>query len=172
MKKTFTLLFALLFSIATFAQEIIAKWTFPTGVVATDLVAEVANSLNTDKTLFTEGGTSVIEMKNGSTTFAAQASGWDDGIDTKSWQTEVNTTGRGSIFVSSAQTAGTTNPGPKDFKLQYKIGTAGVWTDVAGGNITVANDWTTGVLNRLALPAECDNQASLFIRWVMTSNLI
>lgn len=171
MKKTFTLLFAIVFSIAAIGQEIIAKWTFASSDVATSLKAEEANTLNTEKTMFTENISVAIEMKNGISSKAAQVSGWENGDGQKSWQTEVNTTGRASIFISSLQTAGATDPGPKDFKLQYRLGSAGDWTDVTGGNITVANDWTTGVLNRLALPSECDNQASLFIRWVMTSNL-
>ena len=34
----------------------------------------------------------------------------------------------------------------------------------------VADNFTTGVLTNLTLPASCNNQASVFIRWVMTSN--
>lgn len=44
-------------------------------------------------------------------------------------------------------------PGPRDFKVQYKIGSGGTWTDVTGSSVTVANNFTSGVLTDIALPA-------------------
>ncbi|MFA6482789.1 MAG: T9SS type A sorting domain-containing protein, partial [Bacteroidales bacterium] len=73
--------------------------------------------------------------------------------------------------VSSKQTAGGTEPGPRDFKLQYRLGTGGTWTDISGGTIVTGNDWATGVLDKLVLPEECSSQNSIFLRWLMTSNL-
>ncbi|MBN2236675.1 MAG: T9SS type A sorting domain-containing protein [Bacteroidales bacterium] len=169
MKKTFTLFIAIFLVSFLHGQTILAKWTFPTGS-SSDLTAEVANSLNVDATLFTEGGTSAVELKNGLTTYAAQASGWENGQNSKSWQVELNTSGRGEITLSSVHTAGGTNPGPRDCKVQYRVGAEGAWTDIPEGSFSVANDWTTGEIDRLPLPIECENISSLFVRWVLTTN--
>lgn len=171
MIRIFTFLMSIFFSVSIVAQDnIVAKWSFPTGEL-TNLKAEIANSYNTEALLFTEGGTSTIELKNGVTTKAALASGWDSGIDTKSWQVEVNTVGRNSITVSSAMNAGGTFPGPEKFKLQYKLGADGSWTDVANGQLALSNEWAPGTLDKLPLPDECENKSSVFIRWVIDSNL-
>ncbi len=171
MKRIFTIIAALLITSIGFSQQVtIAKWTFPTGN-AVDTLADQANALNTTKFIRTIGGASAIAFKNGATTKAAQATNWNGGQDTKAWQVEINATGSAKIQVSSKHTAGGSYPGPKDFKLQYRIGTGGTWTDVTGGTIVASNEWTTGVLNNLQLPDECNNQASVYIRWVMTSNL-
>jgi hypothetical protein len=170
MKHLLLLTAALAITTATFSQQaVIAKWTFPSGN-AVDTLPDEANALNLTKSIFTAGGASGIAFKNGATTKAAQATGWNNGKDTKAWQIGVNTTGNENINVSSKHTAGGNNPGPRDMKLQYRIGD-GAWTDVTGGAITVGNDWTSGVLTSLALPAECGNQPALGLRWVMTSNL-
>ena len=171
MKRIFTIIAALLFATIGFSQQVtIAKWTFPTGN-AVDTLADQANALNTTKSISTTGGVSGIAFKNGATTKAAQATNWNGGVDTKAWQVEINATASAKIQVSSKQTAGGSYPGPKDFKLQYRIGTGGTWTDVTSGTLIAANEWTTGVLNNVQLPDECNNQVSVFIRWVMTSNL-
>ncbi|MFA6482600.1 MAG: hypothetical protein WCW62_08495, partial [Bacteroidales bacterium] len=97
MKRMITILSALLVTTFAFAQQItLAKWTFPTGN-AVDTLPDQASTLNLNKFIFTGGGTSVIAFKNGASTKAAQASGWDNGQDLKSWQVEINTTGYQNI---------------------------------------------------------------------------
>jgi len=87
----------------------------------------------------------------------------------KYWIATFNTTGYENLTVTSKQRG--SNTGPKDFKLQYRVGT-GEWTDVAGGTIEVANDnYLTGVLTDLALPAAMENQAFVSLRWLRTSTL-
>jgi uncharacterized membrane protein len=170
MKKL--LLIAILFPLFQFAQaqEEIVKWTFPNNLI-TDTVQNGTNALNLTQAIRAEG-TSAISMKNGATTYAAQATNWDNGMDVKNWNIRFKTTGYDHVQISSKQQAGGTNGGPKDFKLQFKIGSTGTWADVPGGTITLANDWTTGVISNLDLPAECQNQAELVnIRWIMTSNI-
>ena len=66
--------------------------------------------------------------------------------------------------------SGGNSPGPKDYKLQFRQGVTGEWADVSGTTLTVANDWSTGVLDSVVLPAACNDQNSLFLRWIMTSN--
>ena len=148
------------------AQDTIVQWTFPTedgtadgGVIQSNLTRQIE----------TAGGTSDIQFKNGATTKAAQATGWDNGNDEKKWKVEFETTGYGNLKLSSKISSGGQNPGPRDFKVQYKLDD-GSWTDVENSNFQTANDWTTGVLFELDLPNECDNKSLLKIRWIMTSD--
>lgn len=169
MKKLLLIAFLIpLFQLAK-AQEEIVKWTFPNNALS-DTVQNSTNTLNLGETLRAEGS-SAIAMKNGATTYAAQATGWDNGMDVKNWNIRFKTTGYTNLKISSKQQGGGTNGGPKDFKMQYKTGSTAAWTDLAGGIITLANDWTTGVITDLPLPAECDNRSDfVYIRWIMTTN--
>jgi hypothetical protein len=170
MKQIITIL-ALLLITTTYskAQDTIVGWTFPTGT-STDLSPDKGNSLNTSMTITTQGGTSAIAYKNGLTTYAAQATGWDGGANVKCWQVEINTTGYQSLKLNSVQQSGGTYPGPRDYKVQYEIGTSGTWTDIPGTTIVTANNWTSSALSNIDIPAACNNQPSVSLRWIMTSD--
>ncbi|WP_333879129.1 beta strand repeat-containing protein, partial [Flavobacterium sp.] len=146
----------------------LANWTFPNN--PDDNIIDSGVTINNAKTLTTQGGVGTISYApvQSSTTSAASGPGWDSGSGVKYWQIDISTLGYSQLKLSSAQRSSGT--GPRDFKVQYKIG-AGAWTDIPGGAITVANNWTTGVLNNVSLPSVCDNQSSVLIRWIMTSNL-
>lgn len=145
----------------------LATWNFPSN--PDNATVDSGTATNSTKTL-TLTGASLIGYTTGSsaTTSSASSDSWVSGSGTKYWQVEVTTTGYNDIKVSSKQQG--SNTGPRDFKLQYKIGSGGTYTDVTGGAITVANNWTTGVLTNVTLPSACDNQTSVFLRWIMTSN--
>ncbi len=167
MKKIFT--FLLLFSVVyAFPQTLIVDWNFPNA--SADLIADGGIAENLDKEISTEGGTSAIEMKNGFEDKAAQASGWENGSDLKCWVVDFTTKGYNQLNLSSKQSSGGTDPGPKDWKVQYRIGIDGSWTDVPNSQITVANDWTTGLIDSLPLPLECNDQDLISLRWIMTTN--
>jgi len=152
------------------AQEEIVKWTFPNNSLA-DTVQNSINPLNAGQVIRVEGA-GPVSMKNGATDFAIQTINWNDGMNTKNWNINFKTTGYNQVKISSKQRAGGNNGGPKDFKLQYKIENSGSWADLPGGIVTLANNWTTGVINNLNLPAECQNQSSpVYIRWIMASNM-
>jgi len=171
MKQIYLFLITLMITSSALAQtETLAKWTFPSSDVADTLVEE-ANTFNQNAYLSTLGGTGAIEMKNGETSKAAQCNGWDNGNDNKAWYIEISTESHQNITVSSKQQSGNNDPGPKDFKLQYKIGDVRDWVDIENANITVLNDWTSSALIEIPLPEACENQEVLFIRWVLTSNL-
>ena len=159
MKKLLLFVILLPLFLLTKAQTEIVKWTFPNNVLG-DTVQNSTNALNLNQALRADG-TSGITMKNGATTFAAQATNWDNGMATKNWNIRVNTTGYNNLKISSKQQVGGTNGGPKDFILQYKIGSSGTWKDIPGGIVTLANDWNTGTITDLALPAECNDQPDL-----------
>lgn len=117
------------------------------------------------------GATRTLTYTNGVTDFAATAEGWDDGMDNKCWSIKFKANGYQNLKLYSKQRSGGTNAGPKDWKVQARLSGAS-YEDVAGGTVTVANDWTTGVVDGLALPAFFNNpgSTSLYVCWIMTSN--
>ena len=166
-----------------FVTETLAGWNCATATSASQ-TADVANTNNTgNASLGPQGFTTAPTLSypsgpSGATgtpnPYSVSTNGWDNGLNTKFWQVEVNTTGATNITVSSLQ--GSSSTGPKDFKLQYKVGSSGTWADVTGGTVAltvavVAGNLTTwGALTDVALPAAADNQSSVFLRWIMTSN--
>ena len=138
-------------------QSNLVGWTFP--VSGTTLTADITSANNLTNTLVQSSGT--VSSGTGATTQAISAASWYN-VFNKYWEVPVNTSGNYNIKVSSKLLS----TGPRDFKLQYKIGSTGTYTDVPNGAFVCANDWTTGVLKDISLPAECDNQASVFLRWI------
>ena len=95
------------------------------------------------------------------------ANGWNSGAGTKYWEASFSTEQHTDIKVSSRQTS--TSTGPVHFKLQYKIGSGGTYADVTNSTLTLGTGWGAQ-LTRLPLPAACNNQTNVFLRWLMTSN--
>jgi hypothetical protein len=171
MKKIFTIIATLLFTSSVLqAQEILAGWSFPSGTPI-DSIADQGIAANLDKAISTQGGTSAIDFtKNGFTTKCAQVTGWDNGALLKAWTVKVTTANYQNLKLSSKMQSGGNNPGPRDFRVQYRLNEINDWVELAGSEIITANDWTTGVLDSIALPAECNNQQVVYIRWLMTTN--
>jgi endonuclease I len=145
----------------------IVEWNFPNN--PDNATADGGITENLSKTISTVGGTGTIGYTTGgATTQSASANGWDSGEGTKYWQIEFVTSGYATLSVSSKQRSSST--GPRDFKVQFKIGSGGTWTDITGGTITVADNFTIGVATNLSLPTGCSNQSSVYIRWIMSSN--
>ncbi len=140
------------------ASTTIAGWSFKTNLAANSGIAA-----NLGQLLTTSGGTNTPTVS--SETAAAQD--WRTGNGTKSWTVTLSTTNYYNLKLSSKQRS--SNTGPRDFKVQYRIG-AGAWTDLTAVPL-LADNYTAGVLNNISLPAACDNQASVSLRWVMTSDL-
>ncbi len=168
MKKLYAFLAAVIITAFTFGQTTIVEWSFPEG--SADLIADAGIAENLNKEIYTEGGTSEIQFKNGYEDKAAQATSWENGENLKAWVVSFTSMGYGDLQVSSLQSSGGNDPGPRDFKLQYRIAENGEWTDVENAAIEVQNDWTTGVLDAVELPEACNNQELVFLRWIMTSN--
>ena len=125
-------------------------------------------SSNASQTLSTVGANAPTFNAGGNGGFTARADGWNSGNGTKYWQTSFATTGYGNITVSSKQRS--SNSGPKNFKLQYRVGSTGNFSDVPNATIVAADDYITGVLNNVVLPSECNDKPLVFVRWIMTSN--
>ena len=98
-----------------------------------------------------------------------KVTGWDVGVDTKYYYVQFNSQGMESMKLSSKQRS--TPDGPKNFKIQYSItlGSSANWIDITGGTITCADNFTTGAISDLALPAAMENLSNVFLRWVLTS---
>jgi hypothetical protein len=107
----------------------------------------------------------------GATDYAAATDGWDNGADNKFWSIRFKAEGYSSMRLWSKQSSDPNHPGPKYWKIQTRKSGQG-WADVQGGDITVGADWTTGLVDNLALPASFDDpgSSSLFVRWIMTSD--
>jgi hypothetical protein len=185
MKRIFTIFcmaFMSLFATSVFAQDTLVAWTFPStsadkyadfGVAALGYSSRfiscqygylAADTISIDYT--TNGSL-------GSPDKCAKAVNWTLNPDSANWMVKFKTAGYGNLKLYSKQQGGGSNPGPRDFKVQYKLpGSTSPWIDLPGGTITCANDWTTGVVNGIDLPATCENQSSqVGIRWIVTSQI-
>ena len=174
MKKLYFLATILILSMAASAQDTIIGFNFKTNLFAN--FGTDTNKLNSIAVDGPSGSFASITMTFGVTgdpDKAATATNWDGGADSKCWITKVYTKGFTGIKLSSKLSSGGNKPGPRDLKVQYRVGVLGTWTDLAGAtSITTANDWTTGVVNAVALPIECENLDSMvYVRWIMTSNI-
>ncbi len=155
----------------TFSQLTVVEWNFPgLGTSVANIASTMPN--NVGKTLITLGGTGAVGYGTnvGAYTQSAWCNGWAAGSGLKWWEIEFSTLGLYNLDVSSKQRSSAT--GPRDFKVQYKIG-LGAWTDLVGATaITIADNFTatTAFVNQISLPAVCNNQPSIYLRWIMTSN--
>jgi len=162
-KKKYT--YRLIFTVVLFSlfltgnisgqNTILVEYTLNTSVASTN-----GTAVNHPGGIFS---TSALSL--GFSGSVAQTSGWDSGTGGgyKFWQTaSFSTTGYQSIKASAALYS-SSNTGPKDFALEYKIG-AGAWTPA--GDITVTSSETN---YDVFLPSECRNQSDLSVRWIARS---
>jgi len=177
-------LVAVLFCNISFAQDTIAAWTFPAS--SADSLVDVSTILNSTSYISCVYGTNntpsyyaiaIDYTTNGAdiltdpTDKSAKVVGLNDGADSVAWTVKFKTTGYQNIKLSSKQTAGGNNPGPRDFKAQYKLSDTSTWVDITNGTVLCANNWTSGVLSNVDLPAACNNSTNnVSIRFLQTSN--
>jgi hypothetical protein len=172
MKKLLLLSILLAGTLSLGAQTVITGWTFPVNTGTDSLNATVGLPGNLGYDIRFEGTDTayeVIYFAEGATDFAAAATGWDNGADTKFWSVKFKAADYSDFKVSSKQFSNSANNGPRDFKLQWKI-SGGSYADVPSGAITLASDWTTGVVAALPVPVTGQGTSSVYIRWIMASN--
>lgn len=157
-------LFVILGIVQGISQVTLARWDF-NGSSAT---VNEAITNNAGKQLASSQSFSYNAGSGGGN--AASASGWNNGGGTKYWEVEINTTGYASIKVSSEQKG--SNTGPQNFKLQYRVGSTGAFTDIAGATVSMTNEnWANyGKMTDIALPTAAEDNSSIFIRWLMVDN--
>jgi hypothetical protein len=185
MKRIFTIFcmaFMPLFASSVFAQDTIVAWTFPSG--SADSLVDKAISINSTRYISCQYGTSgplyvkipIDYTTNGylgSPDKCAKATNWDNGVDSTSWMVKMKTTGYDNLVLYSRMQSGNTNPGPRDFIVQWKVSGSTVWTDLLLDTLVCANDWASAFVNGVSLPAACNNMSSgsVSIRWVVISTL-
>ena len=88
------------------------------------------------------------------------------------WETAISTTGHADIAVTWRMRS--TNTGPRDWRLQYRVGSAGGWNNV-GGTIVLPLNPEASTLNapeqRRFLPSSAEGHERLYLRWLITSNV-
>ena len=150
-------------------QDTIIGWNFPSDTVTTTnaefgLAGNLGYDLRAEDSTYNQR---TIQMKNGSGgsgDYAAQAVGWHDGANNKDWSIKFKADGYSDFKVSAVMTSGGSNPGPKYWKVQVRL-SGGSWEDISD-TVTIANDWTTGVMTELALPGS----TSIYVRWISITN--
>ena len=98
--------------------------------------------------------------------FSCSTTNWDNGVNTKYWLINFTTTGYNNLKLSSIQRA--SGGGPAYFVVQYRIGNAGVWTNLT--SVVDSTDWVKGTISNMSLPMVCDNQNLVQLRWMVVSN--
>lgn len=103
----------------------------------------------------------------GSGSRAINSNGWNSNEDNY-WLAMFSTEGFENIKLSSKQYG--SNTGPKDFTLEYSLDGQS-WTDVPHTTIEVGNNWTNGVLSNVFLPLAVNDEDTIYVRWLNTSNV-
>jgi len=173
MKKPFLFFALMLIASVLVAQDTITGWTFPVNQGPDSLNANLGLQGNLKYDIRYEGTDTAynrIYFTEGSSGFAAAASGWDNGTGTKLWSIKfkADTTYK-NFKLFSKQSSDAANPGPRDWKIQWRL-SGGTYTDVPDGNVTVADDWTTGEVINLAVPVTGQGTSSIYICWLMNSD--
>ncbi|MFU8812550.1 MAG: DUF4397 domain-containing protein, partial [Balneolaceae bacterium] len=109
--------------------------------------------------------TGFVQGQDGSGS-ATNSNGWNDGAGSAAWVISFSTDGLDDIKLSSWHRG--SNTGPRDFQAQYSLNGTD-WTDIPGGDLAVVNSTAGAVLDNLQLPAAVENQPTVYVRWVMTS---
>lgn len=147
------------------ASDVIVQWNFPDD--PDDEIADGGIESNLDKIISAEGVGNLSFNNSGKTTKSASSTGWD-GNDEKFWQIAFSSIGYKNLSISSKQKSSGT--GPRDFSVQYRIGDNGEWIDVDGGEFTMINSSTWNVIEGIALSSDCDDQESVYVRWIKISD--
>jgi len=176
MKKQL-LLFAFVIAMGSaLAQDTITGWTFPANSGTDSLNANLGTTKNKGYDLryqltltpTTDSTINTIYFASGATTYAAATAGWQDGNGMRFWSIKFKAdTVYKNFRVYSKQRSNA--DGPRDFKLQWRLSNTS-YADITGGTVVAADDWTTGVVDNLAVPIAGQGTNSIYIRWVQNSN--
>jgi hypothetical protein len=153
-------------SLPTPAVDTLVWWNFPN--VKDDTLADGGIPANLTKLISREAGfTGANSYTTGASSYCISTTGWNVSANPNYWKVEFTTWLYDSIRVSSKQRASST--GPRKFRLDYSLDGAS-WTAVTGGVVSVANNFTTGVLNKVLLPNDVNSQPSVYLRWISISD--
>ncbi len=133
-----------------------------------NVTADSGLPANTARTISREA-TTTFSFPAGASGQSASSNNWDNGNGIKYYVINFTTTDYENITVESKQRS--SNTGPRDFKVQYSIDNTTTWADVPSSSITIGDNFTTGILPTTALPTIANDQATVYLRWIMTSNI-
>ena len=161
------------FSTGTVAPVQIVGWSF--GTDALTLASTSGIAANAGK-LVSSTADGVITQIAGNTGEGLAATlgnltdrtGWQDGSGTKAWVVEFSTLGHTDLSVAK-WVQRSSNTGPRNFRIEYSLD-ASVWTPVAASDVVISSGSSYFTFGPVDLPAEVVNQATVYLRWVMTSN--
>jgi len=92
------------------------------------------------------------------------SAGWVEDATDKYWIATFSTVGFQNLTVTSRQRG--SNEGPRDFALQYRVGSSDAWTTLDNLPQVTANYITT----TKNLPVAMNNKAEVSLRWLRTSS--
>jgi len=177
MKKRLLICAMVLFSIGTFAQDTLTGWTFPTNSGPDSLNANLGTTQNKGYDLrfqwvltpTSDSTLNTIIFYNEAGNYAAETEGWDNGQDVKFWSIKFKAPDYINIKVSSKQKGDIAYPGPRDFKMQWRLSSTS-YEDIPNGALTLSYDYADGSITNLPVAVADQGTGSVYIRWIMTSN--
>lgn len=164
--RFFTLFLVAMCAYTATAQTTLVSWNF----FDSNNTADGGIAANSAQTI-TNNATGTTSFPTGSSGTCTSPyilnSGWNSGSGTRYWQLGLVSTGYSGLSVAfSVRSSGT---GPRDFKLQYSITSpSSGFMDVAGGDYMSTS--TSCIDYNIALPTEVNDQAAVYLRFIMTSN--
>lgn len=164
-RQLFLTCLALLFIKTTQSQTTLVGWNFEDKNAFAD--SGISTNLNSEITSTSPPTVNYVSGSGGAGSFSTNNINWDNGQGLKYWQISFSSQGYKNLAISSKQYS--SNTGPRDFKIQYSLD-GSIWAD-AGITITLAANFTKGVLNNIALPSACDDRPVINLRWTMSSNI-
>ncbi len=175
MKKQLLTIAMIIFVMTNYAQDTITGWTFPVNTGADSLNANQGTTQNKGYDLrfqlaidaTTDSTINSIVFQDGPTTYAAATTGWENGAGVRFWSIKFKAADHKNFKLYSKQKS---SDGPRDFKIQWRL-SSGTYEDVPDGNVTVAEDWTTGVVDNLSVPITDQGTGSIYIRWLQSSDM-
>lgn len=157
------------------AQDTIAGWTFPSGKLKP--LADCGNSYNKDGMYLEAAGYDEISFgtvnltSDGITTKCGSVSGWNNGSLKKAWKISVNAGAYESMVLHANISSDSLNPGPRDFKAQYRTGCCDpTWRDIPGAIVKAGTNWNNSSITPIQLPSACDNMIGLQLRFILISD--
>lgn len=171
----FTIIFMIVLTRQSSAQSTVANWSFPN--TSADAVVDAAIAANAASNISSYSWWTPLTISyantgaGGGIDKCATVTDWSAGTGNVYWSVTISTLGYYSMELSSKQSSSGT--GPRDFKVVYQVG-SGSWLDLPGASTIVCTTAFsaagTGSINNIVLPSSCDNQSSITLRWILTSN--
>lgn len=150
----------------------IVTWNFPNNPDDANCDAGISANYNPPsyKTITNNATGSTVYNLAGATTNCASNTGWDAGMNLKKWEFNFSTLYYNDLKVSSQQYSSSGGSrGPQDFNIEYS--TNGTNYYLVTSVPAISNNWTSGVVTDAAINTACDNQSSVYLRWIMSSDL-